>query len=415
MTESSAVTPPGRIRRGVLRLAAVIAVILAAIAGAEALLALFDFPPAPTEHQRLFVEYDSLLGWRNIPGSHGKYVTNEFEVELAYNARAYRGPLHPYAKPAGTYRVVMVGDSYLEGYTVVLSRRAPEVAQVMLQPLPVEIVALGTGGYSTDQELLWLQSEGLRYRPDLVVVLFAGNDIWFNNRGTYPRGSKPIFKIAGDSLALSNVPVPRPRPSTDSVALPPTTLWLAMKRAIGLHSRLVRLARRMVRRDPWLHGLMGHTASSTSPATEESAGVDSLYSVFADRLTPQADTAVIITERLLARMRSMTRAAGAELTVMLVPAREALYPPGAPQSRDFSAAAPYGDKDRLSRRFREICAAAGVRCVDPTARFVSAAQALPRGELLIFPEDGHWNERGHAVAGASLADLVRETIGARVP
>jgi len=415
MTEPTAVTPPGRIRRGVPRLAVSIALPLAVILAAEAALALFDFPPAPTEHQLLFVEYDSVLGWRNIPGSHGKYVTGEFDVELEYNARAYRGPLRPYAKPASTYRVVMIGDSYLEGYTVALSRRAPEVAQAMLQPLPVEIVALGTGGYSTDQELLWLQAEGLRYRPDLVVVLFAGNDIWFNNRRTYPRGGKPVFKIAGDSLALNNVPVPRPRPSIDSVASQPTPLWLSMKRAIGLHSRLVRLARRMVRRDPWFRGLGGHEAPSTSPATEESASADSLYSVFADRLTPQADTAVLVTERLLARMRSMTRAAGAELAVMLVPGREVLYPPGAPQSQGFSAAAPYGDKDRLSRRFREICAAAGVRCVDPTAHFVSAAQALPPGELLIFPEDGHWNERGHAVAGASLADLVRETIGTRSP
>lgn len=406
--------PPSGIRRGVSRVAASIAVILAAVLTAEAVLALFDFPPAPTEHQRLFVEYDSLLGWRNIPGSHGKYVTNEFEVELEYNARAYRGPLHPYAKPPGTYRVVMIGDSYLEGYTVALARRAPEVAQAMLQPLPVEIVALGTGGYSTDQELLWLRSEGLRYRPDLVVVLFAGNDIWFNNRDTYPRGGKPVFRIAGDSLALSNVPVPQVQRSAESMAPEPTTPWLAIKRTIGLHSRLVRLAKRLVRRVPWLRPGV-QRGGSTSPITEESASVDSLYSVFADRLTPQADTAVLVTERLLARMRSVTTAAGGELIVMLVPGREALYPPGAPQSQGFSAAAPYGEKGRLSRRFHEICTAAGVRCVDPTARFVSAAEGLPRGELLIFPEDGHWNERGHAVAGASLADLVREAMAERSP
>jgi lysophospholipase L1-like esterase len=297
----------------------------------------------------------------------------------------------------------MAGDSYLEGYTVALQHRAPELAQAMLQPLPVDIVALGTGGYSTDQELLWLQSEGLHYEPDLVVVLFVGNDIWFNNRDRYPRGGKPVFRIAGDSLVLTNVPVPRAAPGADSVVSRPAGLWQATKKTIRLHSRLLRLAERVVRRTP--------VAAIPTPGGSER--VQALYSVFADSLTPPADTALLITERLLARMRTITRAAGAELIVMLVPGPEAIYPPGTPQSQGFSQVPPFGDRAGESRRFREICTAATVRCLDPTARFVSAAQALPRGELLIFPEDGHWNERGHAVAAAALADLVREAIGKR--
>jgi hypothetical protein len=164
----------------------------------EAALAIADYPPAYTDHQQLFVEYDSVRGWRNIPDAHRRYVTPEFTVAMDYNAHAYRGPLVDYAKPAGTFRVLLLGDSYLEGYTVPLQDRVAEVAQRLLPN--VQIVSLGTGGYSTDQELLWLRSEGERYAPDLVVVLFCVNDVWYNNRASYPIGAKTLFLSACDLL-----------------------------------------------------------------------------------------------------------------------------------------------------------------------------------------------------------------------
>jgi hypothetical protein len=59
----------------------------------EGVLALADYPPHSTEHQRLFVEYDSTRGWRNVPDGVGRYVTPEFALDLSYNAHARRvGP-----------------------------------------------------------------------------------------------------------------------------------------------------------------------------------------------------------------------------------------------------------------------------------------------------------------------------------
>jgi hypothetical protein len=140
------------------------------------------------------------------------------------------------------------------------------------------------------------------------------------------------------------------------------------------------------------------------------------YSVFADSLTPAADSALKVTAMLLARMQASTRAAGAEFVVVMVPSRDRLYPPGAPQSVGYFASRPLiGDINRPSERVAEICASAKVRCIDPTSSFVAAAQALPRGKLLIFPQDGHWNEIGHAVAAKTISDLVREEMGKMPP
>jgi len=396
---------------------------LIALLGAELALALTDYPPAYNDHQRFLVEYDSLRGWRNIPGAKGRLISPEFSVEMEYNAHAYRGPLHPYAKPAGTFRVLLLGDSFLEAYTVALRDRVAEVAAKILQSehRPVEVVALGTGGYSTDQELLWLESEGFRYHPDLVVVLFCTNDIWYNNRADYPRGMKPVFRVKDDSLVLTNVPVPHPTASAAPEPESPVGRFLAAKRFAGRRSRLYRLAQRAVRRSVWLQSVMTRWGLMGGPlgGAETSNGrvtVPLEYTVFADRLSPEADSAVAVTERLLAEMQRQVRASGAQLVAMLVPPNEALYPPGAPQSTHFVRVPPFGDPYRANERVRTICDRAGIACVDPTARFVAVAESLaPRGRLLVFEEDEHWNEQGHRVAASALADIVRAAMASSNP
>jgi hypothetical protein len=140
------------------------------------------------------------------------------------------------------------------------------------------------------------------------------------------------------------------------------------------------------------------------------------FSVLADNLSPSADTALMVTARLLSRIQDCSRRIGARFVVMFVPDNESLYPPGARRSTRYRRASPVGDEHRGSARFQQICSRARVACVDPTARFVSAADSLAeRGELLIFPEDGHWNEHGHRMAATVLTELVRKELKAQAP
>ena len=153
-----------------------------------------------------------------------------------------------------------------------------------------------TDGYSTDQKLLWLESEGLRYSPDLVVVLFNLNDIWFNNQSRYYLGPKPVLRLVGDSLVLTNVPVPRATASVSCGVAAARGPWRTMRRFIHQHSRLVWLAERATRRTAWLQGVgMRVGLINAPPAMVHTAGGrvthPAEYTVLADSLTPQADTA----------------------------------------------------------------------------------------------------------------------------
>ena len=44
----------------------------------------------------------------------------------------------------------------------------------------VEVINIGYGGWGTDQELEALRNEGVRYKPNLVIIQFCSNDLTDN-------------------------------------------------------------------------------------------------------------------------------------------------------------------------------------------------------------------------------------------
>jgi hypothetical protein len=68
-------------------------------------------------------------------------------------------------------RVLLVGDSYFWEYGVDDSQVVSEILQTMAGT-GVEVINGAVTGYGTDLELLWLINEGLRFRPDVVVLGF---------------------------------------------------------------------------------------------------------------------------------------------------------------------------------------------------------------------------------------------------
>jgi hypothetical protein len=97
-------------------------------------------------------------------------LTNRF----GFNDRDY-----PLTKTPGTFRIVVVGDSFgwaggLEGnYTALLERMFEDRDQAH----KVDIVNTGYSGTHTGEQLIMLNKFGLQYNPDLVILgFFVGND-----------------------------------------------------------------------------------------------------------------------------------------------------------------------------------------------------------------------------------------------
>lgn len=151
--------------------------------------------------------YDPQLGWKNIPG--WESVTHNRRLKI--NSLGLRDREHPYDKPAGVRRILVLGDSYAWGYGVSNEETFSEVLEQRFveEHANWEVLNSGVSGWGTDQEYLYLLHEGFRYGPDLVVVAFYLINDPLNNVNSAQYGlHKPYFVDA--SLTLGNVPVPRP-------------------------------------------------------------------------------------------------------------------------------------------------------------------------------------------------------------
>ena len=131
---------------------------------------------------------DWLLGWvadtqrrhllRLDGNAQWRHTSNEFDYTFRTNRLGLRGPDVAFAKPNGSRRVLVIGDSFVAGigvddrdvFTSVLARR--------WRKSKIEVVNLGRAGTSTIRELTLYQELGRRFEPDVVIlVYYLGNDL----------------------------------------------------------------------------------------------------------------------------------------------------------------------------------------------------------------------------------------------
>jgi hypothetical protein len=101
------------------------------------------------------------------------------------NNKGFRGDKdYAYEKPAGTLRVLLLGDSHTAGFEVDQDKMYASVLEQSLRQRGVraEVLNAGVSGFGTAEELAYLENEGMRYAPDVIVVAFFANDYSDNVR-----------------------------------------------------------------------------------------------------------------------------------------------------------------------------------------------------------------------------------------
>jgi len=110
-------------------------------------------------------------------------LTREFSAHYTTNSLGYRGPEFTIAKPANTYRILMLGDSITFGWGVeddqTFSHLLPGLLNHQHQGKNLEVINAGFhDGYAVDNYYVYLKNQGLQLKPDLVILnLFPWNDI----------------------------------------------------------------------------------------------------------------------------------------------------------------------------------------------------------------------------------------------
>ena len=137
---------------------------------------------------------------RNRPQSDYHHTTVEGKWHFVFNSRGFRNSYEcDYAKPPNVLRVLSIGDSQTLGYEVDQEETFSAQLSSILQNDSVDNQVLNTGvtGFGTAEELIFLENEGVRYKPDCVILGFFQNDYEDNVRSN-------LFSVKDNALILQN-------------------------------------------------------------------------------------------------------------------------------------------------------------------------------------------------------------------
>ncbi len=343
---------------------------------------------APTKTMNRF---DARLGWSKEPGKEVVRKVAGETIHFAINPAGLRddadtGP----GKAAGTFRVLMLGDSFVLGYTV--ERRDLFVDRLEdwwnEEGRRVDVVNTGTEGWSTDQEVAWFLEHGPVYAPDLVLLFPYENDVYWNGQTSYATGAqKPRFEPDG-ALETRALAAPRPAPFLQKTAI---------VKFLGLVRSGLREALGMEGGVPAHHFLPD--------------GFDRpLYGEWAVLLNdPPAflEDAVARTRGALIALKRRTSELGARLVVVPLPSKSAIDPEEREYFRTWEPQGLRGlpddrwNPDRPVNLFIALASELDIDYLDPRSSLVASD-----GEKLYFEKDTEWhfNAEGNERLAAFLHD-----------
>ncbi len=250
-------------------------------------------------------------------------------------------------------RILVIGDSFAWGYGVEETQR---FSQLLETSMGVEVINAGVSGYSTDQELLWLKGEGIKYETDLVILVFAGNDIGDNDQQLVSTiYYKPQFVREEGHLILKGYPVPKTGPEG---------------RFVYSISQRSALAYFLVRRYFDLHSFYSNLKNNSDTVSASAASISPAKDSFG------------LSIALLDEVRKTADSMGAKF--MIVATDRWWNDPSGETYKDFI--------DTLQTE--------GYLVLD-----VESMPGFDPGEMLI-PNDGHWSSAGHEFVAKKIKEFI---------
>lgn len=101
-------------------------------------------------------------------------------ADVAINSQGLRDKEYTLTKPAGTYRILMLGDSTTFGWGVPADATVAKILEQRLNAANLgrsfEVLNAGVGNYGTVQEVTYYLQRGRAFHPDLVILEYFIND-----------------------------------------------------------------------------------------------------------------------------------------------------------------------------------------------------------------------------------------------
>jgi hypothetical protein len=232
-----------------------------------------------------FCVYDEELGWKLRPGLRRVFRTPDFSAIVEVSPQGLRDRVYAHEPEDGRRRILVIGDSVAwcwgvdmpDCFTKLMETRLPDT----------DVLTAGVPGYGTAQELLWYERDLRRFRPDLVVLVFVGNDP-ADNLDTRHRCR---FELQDGRLVLNDRPLDRRKGRAKEWLMGHSKLFAQIKYALQVGGQMLRNLRENV------------------PAPEGPA--------FQRELPSERDESLGITLALLERFQQSTHADGSRFAMVV--------------------------------------------------------------------------------------------------
>jgi lysophospholipase L1-like esterase len=302
----------------------------------------------------------------------------EYDQKVSFNSAGMRDREHEVHKAAGVFRILLLGDSFVEALQVPFEASLASLLERTLSERTgraIEVVSAGVSGWGQDDELRYLTQYGLAYQPDLVLVAMTlHNDINDNLRREW--------HTLRDGVLVEQPREPMPLLEYEQ---------LKLKSFLASRLQLVQLWRK------YRHGVQ--IAKDTQQLR------DHVAEQFEVPTPERIADGVELTGRLLEKIAQITTSNGARMALVLLPIRYQV------SNETFAEYARSNDSktmqiDKPQQMVRQIAVELGIPTIDLLPEFQkwTAQSSAP----LFIEWDGHWNEAGHRLATDVVAgELIR--------
>jgi len=305
------------------------------------------------------------LDWELIPG-----VSSVGNTGATYstNSRGCRDEEYPLPKPEGSFRILVLGDSFTFGMGVEAQATYPKQLELLLHrdEIRAEVINCGVIGHDLWQHRVTLDTKALKLQPDLVVLGLYYNDL--NHPFPPPEIGAPGYQ------------------GHNPFAKEGAKRWLHHSRLYNTLRNLEDLLKYRFRAQLGDRHVQGITQRKGLFAPDHPQNVH--YRLVSGNADPQLYSD---SRTALAGLVASARETGVPVLVLLIPDAVQLNDPRL---------------KTVNGTIAEAAAAAGAPFVDSTPAL--EREADPES-LYLFPDDAHNSPKGLAVIAAALREgLQRE-------
>ncbi len=343
--------------------------------------------------------WDPVVGPRRVPNTAGRYVSGNQVINTQYHFNA-QGWNHltdyTIAKPVGTRRVCIVGDSFVEALQVNPDETHFHVAQQRMSrdDRPVQWYAFGISGWGTTQQYEVIRHYVLDYQPDVVVLLFVEND---------PFDSSPYLGPIEPFIATYALD------TDDKLELLVPEYWQrSVLKRVAIQSAAVRY---FMLQKAWImppgRSRVEYLGMQRRAGAFESTGH---YVPGIDELTDKQrqERTWLLIEKTLAAARDLCHQHGAQFVVSYrgdlprieAAARGETYDPPPIEKDPYCLDVRHDEMGH--EQLRPIAERLGIPFLDLTEPLIAMVEET--GQSHVFPGNSHYNALAHKAAGEAFAN-----------